>query len=298
MALPTIDKTSRYEKKQHGSTDFPFIVYHTQIPRFICNYPLHWHDEMEIIIVQKGSCIVTINTTAHTMTEGDIAFIMPGMLHAIDQNPSQEAVYFNIVFDLHLLGCGDGSDSCFEKNLRPYLDGSVFLPPVLPAGHPLSSDLSSHLMALAAHRRQHDNSIELFIKAQLFTIFWLLEPLRIEAVQNLSNNPHRTQIQKMKELLRFLDNNYTRVISLGEAADFCGYSTSYFMKFFKAFTGTTFVEYLNHCRLKKAAELLTETDETVLAISEATGFENHSYFIRLFKRYYGTTPYQYRKQNR
>ena len=298
MALPSIDKTSKYEKKQHGSSDFPFIVYHTQIPRFIYSYPLHWHEEMEIIIVQRGSCIVTINTTAYTITEGDIAFIMPEMLHAIDQDTSNEAVYFNIVFDLRILGSSDGSDSCFEKNLRPYLDGSALLPPVLHREHSLSSDLNYHLMALVERRQEHDISIELFIKAHLLALFWLVIPLRMKAVQNVSDSSHRTQIQKMKELLRFLDNNYTRTISLAEAADFCGYSTSYFMKFFKAFTGTTFVEYLNQRRLKKAAELLTDTDETVLAISEATGFENHSDFIRLFRRYYGTTPYQYRRRSR
>jgi AraC-like DNA-binding protein len=100
----------------------------------------------------------------------------------------------------------------------------------------------------------------------------------------------------MKDLLRFVNAHYAKPIALKEAADFCGYSVSYFMKFFKSFTGETFVEYLNHYRLKKASELLTDTDRTILEISEATGFENHSYFIRLFKRYYGITPLQYRKK--
>lgn len=295
--FPSIDKTSRYEKKQHGSNDFPFIIYYTQIPRFLNNYPLHWHDEMEIITVKKGRCIVTINTTAYTMSEGDIAFILPGMLHAIDQDPSHEAAYFNIVFDLKLLSSGT-SDNCFEKNLKPYLDGTLLLPHVLPSSHPLSPAINACLASLTSHWNESDNGLELFIKAQLFSLFWQLQPLSTKNDQHLSDSSHRTHIQKMKELLRFLDNNYTRSISLDEASAFCGYSTSYFMKFFKSFTGTTFVEYLNHQRLEKAVRLLIDTDDTVLSISEATGFENHSYFIRLFKRYYSTTPYQYRKKHR
>ncbi len=298
MSLPTIDKVSKYEKKQHGKNEFPFVVYFTQIPRFICNYPLHWHDEMEIIIVQKGRCIVTINTTPYTLNEGDIAFIMPGMLHAIDQVADQEAVYYNIVFDLCLLGSTEDKDNCFVKNLQPYMDGTVLLPPVLLASHPAAGELGRHLMALAGCMQRHDNRTWLLIKSHLFAIFWLMEPLHTEPIHHLPGSTPKTHIQKMKELLRYLDSSYMKPISLREAAAICGYSSSYFMKFFKSFTGTTFVEYLNNCRLKKAAELLTDTDETVLAISEATGFENHSYFIRLFKRYYGTTPYQYRLRHR
>ena len=253
---------------------------------------------MEIIIVRQGSCIVTINSTAHTLGEGDIAFIMPGMLHAIDPAARQAVLYFNIVFDLQILGNPDGSDSCFEKYFRPCLEGSLQLPPVLSAADPLSPAISQELMALAQRRREHPHGIELFVKSRLFNLFWLMQPLFKQREENLPPSSHRAQIQKMKALLRFLDENDRRAISLGEAAAFCGYSTSHFMKFFKSFTGHTFVDYLNHRRLEKAARLLCDTDDAVLSISEATGFENHSYFIRLFKRYYGLTPHQYRKQKR
>ena len=104
-----------------------------------------------------------------------------------------------------------------------------------------------------------------------------------------------SQINKMKELLVFIHSNYTSPLSLKEAAGYCGYSVSYFTKFFKAFTGMTLVEYINHYRLEKAAELLLTTDLSVIEISESCGFENHSYFIRLFQRHYQTTPLKYRR---
>ena len=99
-------------------------------------------------------------------------------------------------------------------------------------------------------------------------------------------------LQKVVEAKRLLDRGTAATVQ--EAADYCGYSTSYFMRFFKSFTGSTFITYLNTCRLQKAEELLLTSQYSVLEISGMSGFENHSYFIRLFKRCDGITPCQYR----
>ena len=69
------------------------------------------------------------------------------------------------------------------------------------------------------------------------------------------------------------------------------------MKFFKETMGCGFIQYLNDYRLTLAAKLLQTTDDSILHISEQTGFENLSYFNRLFKRKYHRTPTTYREQN-
>lgn len=296
MSLPLINQISRYETKQHGSIDFPYIVYHTLIPKFIYSFPLHWHDEMEIIYIHKGSCFMTLNKTTYHVSEGDIVLILPGVLHAMEQEKDFEAEYYNIVFDIRMLSC-DSSDPCFSKYLKAYLDGQITLPDIVTKDFPAHEPMTALLMELADFRNEHGHGIELMIKSNLFKIFWHLEPLQTQHEPQTINNAYLSQIQKMKDLLAFLGNNYASPISLKEAADFCGYSTSYFMKFFKSFTGVTFVDYLNNFRMKKAEEFLLNTDYSVLQISEMTGFENHSYFIRLFKKIYGATPLQYRKMH-
>ena len=117
----------------------------------------------------------------------------------------------------------------------------------------------------------------------------------LETIKSFIDN--NEQIKKIKELLLFIHSNYASPLSLKGAADFCGYSVSYFTKFFKSFTGMTLVEYMNHYRLEKACELLLTTDLSVIEISENTGFENHSYFIRLFRRQYQMTPLKYRRSS-
>ena len=59
--------------------------------------------------------------------------------------------------------------------------------------------------------------------------------------------------------------------------------------------GVSFTQYLNDYRLQIAAQLLKETEDNILEIASATGFENLSYINRSFKKKYGLTPGQYRK---
>lgn len=298
---PSSSRTStRYENKQHGSAAFPYAVYRSLIPDGMRSYPLHWHNEMEITYILDGSCIISVNKTPLRAQPGDIILILPNQLHSIDRDGREHAEYYTIVFDLRLLGQDSPSDTCFQKYLRPYLEGSAILPLMLTSDHadylPLKDAITDLLEV--EHREKAIPGKELFIKARLFAILSILEPCRQNTASGDSDCATLVQIQKMKALLQFISANYMHPLTLQEAASFCGYSTSYFMKFFKSFTSATFVEYLNRCRLEKAEELLRATDLTVLEISEQAGFENHSYFIRIFKRQYGITPRKYRLQHR
>lgn len=296
MKPSIISQISRFENKQHNCDGFPFIVYQGIIPALFQEYPLHWHDEMEIIYIEKGTCRITMDKSRHPASAGDILFVTPGMLHAIEQADGAECIYYNIVFDLHLLGSPDASDSCFLRYIQPCIDGQFLLPHILSDDSLVHARLLKCLSALAASREDRSEGRELIIKSCLFEIFWLLWQLRIRNTEAGADRRHTSQTEKMKELIRFINTNYSRQITIQEAADFCGYSPSYFMKFFKSFTGSTFVAYLNNYRLQKAGELLGSSQNTVLEISEMTGFENHSYFIRLFRRQFGITPFQYRRQ--
>lgn len=300
MKLSSGHTSSRYENKQHGSAEFPYAVYRLLIPDFMHSCPLHWHNEMEITYIVNGSCIISVNGTPVHALAGDIILILPNQLHSIDRDDDCPAEYYTVVFDLHLLGQDVPSDACFRKYLKPYLEGSSVLPLKLSSEQTDYAPIRQNFEELL--KLEHpDFAIqgrELLIKARLFTVFSLLEPFRRDTDSDSGALYQLAQIQKMKALLQFISINYMNPLTLQEAAAFCGYSASYFMKFFKSFTSSTFVEYLNHYRLEKAGELLCNTSLSVLEISENVGFENHSYFIRIFKRQYGITPRKYRLLHR
>jgi YesN/AraC family two-component response regulator len=54
-------------------------------------------------------------------------------------------------------------------------------------------------------------------------------------------------------------------------------------------------EYISAQRLKKAKQLLLESNEPVYHIAELVGIENYTYFCKLFKRKEGCTPLEYKR---
>lgn len=56
------------------------------------------------------------------------------------------------------------------------------------------------------------------------------------------------------------------------------------------------MQYLNKIRIDKAKELLLNTDDKIVEISQMVGFENTNHFIRLFKEKTGVTPLTYRRE--
>ena len=75
----------------------------------------------------------------------------------------------------------------------------------------------------------------------------------------------------------------------------CQCSPSHFMRWFKQMTGSSFISYLNERRLAAAAERLRQSEDSILSIAEAVGFETLSNFNQQFKKRYGVTPRDYRR---
>ena len=99
-----------------------------------------------------------------------------------------------------------------------------------------------------------------------------------------------------RKAAEYLDTNYTHDISVDEIADAIGVSRSFLSRCFKEVHGMTILEYLLGVRMKKALELLDETDLSVNEISAKVGFNNANYFFRKFKEEFGLTPTQYRTE--
>ena len=96
-------------------------------------------------------------------------------------------------------------------------------------------------------------------------------------------------------MLKYVENHYSERISIGEIASVAGFSESHFMRHFKEMMETSFVEFLKEYRLTMASRLLQSTEDTIINVAEAVGFENLSYFNRAFKAKYGVTPGEWRK---
>jgi len=126
---------------------------------------------------------------------------------------------------------------------------------------------------------------------------WFREKVIIPLIEELSQKKDERIRQLVEKVMVIMDENYMEEISLDSCADHVNLNPAVLSKVFKEYTGVNFIDYLTDIRLKKAKELLAETDMKIADIAELIGYK-HSYFNRLFKKHEGYTPGQYREQSR
>ena len=94
------------ETKVHGTHDFPFAVYRGLVPDWLSDFPLHWHEEMEIIYVEKGCVSISVRNTEYLVKSGELVLIHPQMIHSIRQHEEDRGFYHNILFRFSMLESG------------------------------------------------------------------------------------------------------------------------------------------------------------------------------------------------
>lgn len=277
------------EKKLHGQPDFPFVVYPGRLPEFGTGYPLHWHEEVELIYVRSGSGIITVRAERFSVRSGDLVLIPPKTVHSIEQLAQEQMHYDNVLFRLSLLE----THRLLEPCTAVLYSGSKDLPVCLPKGDSLNELLTPSVLTLIACRKQEHTPCVALIYSHLYAILYhILEHCPDAAAQCPGRNANDA---KMQEILEYLQENYAREITVGDAAKLCGFSQSHFMRLFRELTGTSFAQYVKLQRLNKAAELLRATADRIGEIAEAVGFHNLSYFTRAFEEKYHMTPSAYRE---
>lgn len=286
------------EKTEHGSLEFPYITYPCSIPLDFPSVPLHWHEEAEIIYFKKGRGILTIDFNRYEVSAGTIALILPGQLHSIEQcdfaAESSSMEYENIIFHPSLL-LSKQNDICSTRFIAPIFTGELAVPSLFSPDMPFYDAIAACIDANDAASDKRPFGYPLIIKGQLFLFFSLL--LQNQKETPLPSASHKS-LDKMKIILKYVENHYREKITIEEAAKETNLSASHFMKYFKTTSGTSFINYVNDYRLTMAQHLLVSSDSSVLAIAEECGFENLSYFNRIFKKRYAQTPREYRKNFR
>jgi Response regulator containing CheY-like receiver domain and AraC-type DNA-binding domain len=99
----------------------------------------------------------------------------------------------------------------------------------------------------------------------------------------------------VKTTREYLESHYTEDISLEDMAAQVNISPQYFSKLIKKTTGFNFIDWLSMLRVKKAKELLSNSNLTVKEVCFMVGYKDPNYFSRIFKKRIGLTPSEYVK---
>lgn len=278
------------ENKVHTDSSFPYNTYLCSIPLDFPCVPYHWHDETELIVIQKGSGIVRVDFNRYMVSAGSILVVLPGHLHSIEGLCKEKMEYENILFRSEMLMSG-ADDLCTGQFLTPLFTGKVPVEQHIHPGLSYYDQFSSVIKQMDKLCDRRPRGYQLALKGGLFQLMFLLSSHLQE--NGLTASEEKT-LQKIKFIIRYVQEHYQEPVTVAQMAELCHYSSSHFMKFFKEHMKTSFVHYLNDYRLTMAHRMLGNSSDSILEIAQKNGFDNLSYFNRLFKRKYGVTPRQIR----
>lgn len=111
--------------------------------------------------------------------------------------------------------------------------------------------------------------------------------------KNTSRHHRKFNIQNVKQ---FLDENYTKKITLDELSERYFINKYSLARTFSANFGTSIISYVNSLRITHAKQLLRFSFKSIAEISEECGFETLYYFSRIFKQIEGINPSEYRNK--
>ena len=133
-----------------------------------------------------------------------------------------------------------------------------------------------------------------YFKLKVIEIFLLLSIISTTNHEKRSSY-RKQQVDIVKAVNEYISTQFMKRITIDSLSDQFDIPTSTLKRCFKGVYGTTIHHYLKECRINAAKHLLQESDQSILEIANAVGYENGSKFTSAFKEATGVTPSAYRK---
>ena len=275
------------ENKPHGTKDDPFSTYHIENAGRSFQIPVHWHDEFEIIYVRSGFLTVSISGESYIGKTGEAFVVSPGNLHLMGSQ-SGTVDYYTFLFPLKYISfCTD--DMLDEKLLEPLNSGHLM---ICPRVNDTAKELCEQLIKIyEAKNDESESKITTQVRTKIILLQFILEMWKKGFV--IENDTSGRNIVE-KEMVSYIQQNFTGKISLKEFGEQFHLSEKYISRYFKEHFHITLSQYITYLRLENAKQLLQDTDLSVTETAMQSGYQNVSYFIRSFKKAYGISPLKYR----
>lgn len=102
-------------------------------------------------------------------------------------------------------------------------------------------------------------------------------------------------ISQVQKGIEYIEDNLDFDISLKQVAVVACMSQWHFQRIFKALTNETLKTYIRSRRLANSLHKLLTSNERIIEIAVAAGYESQESFTRAFKQSFAITPNEYRK---
>lgn len=272
-------------QKIYVEEQYSFACRTYRTPQFETNW--HKHEEYELILITQGHGTALIGDYVGDYKTGDIYLLGSGLPHWFRKshhNMTGSAIV------LHFLKDFWGEQFLQIPEMKPILklldsDNNGIL---------LQRQLQKNIAALMPQIEKANgmnrihlllNSLQLIAESKQYNVI-------TKAFDSSTNLKENTAIEKIFSwsFKHFLEN-----ITLTEVAAVAGMSIPTFCRFFKRNVKKSYFDFLKELRVGHACKLLRETNDPILDICYASGYNSWAHFSKQFKQVKQMPPGNYRR---
>lgn len=263
-----------------------FVEKQIRVPTFSMTYE-HSHGYCEIFYLKTGNCIYYVNGNTVNLSAGDFFVVPPEIAHytRYEGLTPCERILVNCHLDTVPEDFRQKHEDLMKNISRP-----VKL--ILPANQRKRVEGLLNIM-IDENNIPGEFSVELLM-LYMMELLVLLHRHSIFIYEQIQT--HSEYESDIESILLYIAQNYAQNITLDEMAKTVNLSPTYLSRKLKKATGTTFKEYLNYVRIKRASQALLTTDDSITKIAMDCGFNSSNYFKDLFRKINGISPRAFRKQ--
>ena len=251
--------------------------------------PPHYHNRAEIMYVLRGECLIHLfeyqsgphsqriqitRRRTERMSPGEFMLVDQEVLHALEVPDT--AYMLNAEFRVQ-------EDPDALLSLARLANASPEVSDVLRRMHSLEQVVQEFSRSGTPNRALADTLMaELLLRA-----FSLLQTAFIK--DNVQSY--------VQQAVAYIDSHLFTDLRVTDVAESVNIALAYLQRIFKQTLGMTIVEYINRQRIEQSKRLLMFTDDPIVDVAIASGFNSRQHFFRVFSGMVGMSPQQYRKEH-
>ncbi len=252
----------------------------------------HWHATLEINVCASGALKTSTQRGEYIVREGDAVLVNANVLHRNEAYEGAPGVRVQThMFDRSLVAAAELPQ---RRYVAPVVECALLDALPLSRGEPRQRAVLEALDRAFEAASEEKGGYELEICGLLNRAWQGVYAQALPVIGARQPLP-RMETARLKQMLGFIREHFAEDISPADIAAAAGVCERECFRCFKQELGTTPLSSLTDFRVRKAAELLRETDRSVTDIASACGFATSSYFGKVFRRRMNLSPLAYRR---
>lgn len=248
----------------------------------------HMHENLELTMITEGRMLYIVDGNCVEAGPGDVVFFGSYIPHAWFSDRCAPVNLVEITFkadftDRIKIGGSPVAPRLAAGNLK-----SVHFPAQKPENGRIA--LSDRIRNIAAVLSDRPFGYQFAAALELNLV--LLDLFR--QIGTLPEKSEAGQSQIIRSVREYIAAHLAENPGLSEIAAAVFVTPHHLSYLFKKQVGIGIADYMNQQKILRTAELLADSELSILDIALRSGFTSKSNFYRVFKEYYGITPQQMR----